>query len=160
MESQSRFQALILARSRAPGQETIPTRRIWAAWDDNLYPSIFVASDAMQMSCGLSRVRRSYANPSSLRWSDQSMGRFANRSSRRPLSDGGCRPSTIANTMSGARLPIVGRADAIITANQKDFPEEQTLPFNVEVIHPDDFLVNAIDLDTGKALAALTRQRL
>lgn len=54
---------------------------------------------------------------------------------------------------------IVGRADAIITANLKDFPEAQTLQFNVEVIHPDDFLVNAIDLDAGKALAALRRHR-
>lgn len=54
---------------------------------------------------------------------------------------------------------IVGRADAIITANLRDFPDEQILPFNVEAIHPDDFIVNAIDLDTGKALAALRRHR-
>lgn len=54
---------------------------------------------------------------------------------------------------------IIGRADAIITANLKDFPQAQTLPFNVEVIHPDDFLVNAIDLETGRALSALRRHR-
>jgi predicted nucleic acid-binding protein len=54
---------------------------------------------------------------------------------------------------------IAGRADAIITANLKDFPQAQTHPFNVEVIHPDDFLVNAIDLETGRALAALRRHR-
>ena len=54
---------------------------------------------------------------------------------------------------------IAGRADAIVTANLRDFPAAQTQLFNVEVIHPDDFFVNAIDLDTGKALTALRRHR-
>lgn len=54
---------------------------------------------------------------------------------------------------------IAGRADAIVTANLRDFPPDRTAPFNVEVIHPDDFIVSAIDLDTGKALTALRRHR-
>jgi hypothetical protein len=54
---------------------------------------------------------------------------------------------------------IAGRADAIVTANLRDFPEAVTAPLNIEVIHPDDFVVNAIDLDTGRALAALRRHR-
>lgn len=54
---------------------------------------------------------------------------------------------------------IAGRADAIVTANLKDFPPAVTAAFNVEIIHPDDFIVSAIDLDTGKALTALRRHR-
>lgn len=54
---------------------------------------------------------------------------------------------------------IAGKADAIVTANLKDFPEAVTAPFNIEIIHPDDFMVSAIDLDTGRALAALKRHR-
>lgn len=54
---------------------------------------------------------------------------------------------------------VVGRADAIVTANLRDFPAAQVRLLNVEVIHPDDFFVNAIDLDTSKALTALRRHR-
>ena len=54
---------------------------------------------------------------------------------------------------------IVGRADAIVTANLKDFPEAATSPFNIEAIHPDDFIVNAINLDPARALTAFRRHR-
>lgn len=54
---------------------------------------------------------------------------------------------------------ITGHADAIVTANLKDFPKDVIARFSVEVIHPDDFLVNAIDLDTQRALTALRRHR-
>lgn len=38
-------------------------------------------------------------------------------------------------------------AQAIVTFNTKDFPQESIAPYHVEVIHPDDFFVNQIDLD-------------
>lgn len=41
---------------------------------------------------------------------------------------------------------LVGKADAIITTNLKHFPSEVCGPLDIEVIHPDRFLVNAIDL--------------
>ena len=36
---------------------------------------------------------------------------------------------------------IVGRADAIITFNLKDFPDTSTSVHGIEIIHPDDFIV-------------------
>ena len=54
---------------------------------------------------------------------------------------------------------LVSKADAIITSNLKHFPEEVCAPLEVEVIHPDTFLVNVIDLDQGRAIKALQKQR-
>ena len=41
---------------------------------------------------------------------------------------------------------IVGHADAIVTFNLKDFPEQTVALHGVEVLHPDDFLVAQFDL--------------
>lgn len=41
---------------------------------------------------------------------------------------------------------IVGHADAIVTFNLRDFPEQATQAHGVEVLHPDDFLVAQYDL--------------
>ena len=38
-------------------------------------------------------------------------------------------------------------AQAIVTFNTKDFPSESIARYHLEVIHPDDFFVNQIDLD-------------
>lgn len=38
-------------------------------------------------------------------------------------------------------------AQAIVTFNLKDYPEAQLAPFNVEAKHPDDFVLDLIDLD-------------
>src|SRR5690606_30679158 len=54
---------------------------------------------------------------------------------------------------------LVSKADAIITANLKHFPEEICGALEVEVIHPDTFLVNVIDLDPARAIKALQKQR-
>ncbi|OJY68684.1 MAG: hypothetical protein BGP16_05465 [Sphingobium sp. 66-54] len=54
---------------------------------------------------------------------------------------------------------IVGRCNGIVTANLKDFPEDVTGVFGIEVVHPDDFIVNIIDLDENKAVAACKRHR-
>ena len=47
----------------------------------------------------------------------------------------------------------------IVTYNLKDFPVEVAARHGIEVKHPDDFIVNVIDLDTAKALTAIGSQR-
>ncbi|CAP63773.1 conserved hypothetical protein (plasmid) [Cupriavidus taiwanensis LMG 19424] len=50
-------------------------------------------------------------------------------------------------------------SEAIITFNMKDFPEAALKEFNVEAIHPDDFVVDLFDLNAGKVLAAVADHR-
>lgn len=54
---------------------------------------------------------------------------------------------------------IVGRCNGIITANLKHFPPEAVGQFGIEVVHPDEFIVNVIDLDENRALEVLQRHR-
>lgn len=41
---------------------------------------------------------------------------------------------------------IVGRCDAIVTCNLKDFPGEALAPYRIEALHPDDFLYDNLNL--------------
>lgn len=43
-------------------------------------------------------------------------------------------------------------AQAIVTFNTKDFPSESIGRYHLEVIHPDDFFVNQVDLDPVAAV--------
>jgi len=52
------------------------------------------------------------------------------------------------------------RADAIVTFNLRDFPEVALKPYDLEVIHPDDFLRYQLDLDLPRALDAVRTCRL
>lgn len=54
---------------------------------------------------------------------------------------------------------LAGKCHGIITCNVKHFPAELLGPFGIEVIHPDAFIVNIIDLHKGRALAACKRHR-
>ncbi len=54
---------------------------------------------------------------------------------------------------------IVGHADAIVTRNLKDFPNRIMKDFNLEVIHPDDFLVSQLDLRPRSVVSALDAQQ-
>lgn len=53
---------------------------------------------------------------------------------------------------------VRGRADAIVTANLSDFPLETLGPLNIEVIHPDDFLLDQLDLAPRIVLEVLREQ--
>jgi predicted nucleic acid-binding protein len=57
---------------------------------------------------------------------------------------------------------IHARADAIITFNLKDFPRDELARFNVEPMHPDDFIRYQLDLKAASVLIAVgnIRQRL
>ena len=45
-------------------------------------------------------------------------------------------------------------ANAIVTFNLKDFPPEALAAYNLEAIHPDDFIKYQLDLNTPSVLAA------
>jgi predicted nucleic acid-binding protein len=49
-------------------------------------------------------------------------------------------------------------AQAIVTANLKDFPKESLITFGLEAVHPDDFVLDCIDLSAGAVLAAVREQ--
>jgi hypothetical protein len=50
-------------------------------------------------------------------------------------------------------------AGVIVTHNLKDFPPETLARFDIEALHPDDFLVGLFDLAPGGVCAAVKRQR-
>ena len=54
---------------------------------------------------------------------------------------------------------IVGHADAIVTANLKDFPAKVMAQHGIEVQHPDDFIMNQLELRPFEALEVLKRVR-
>lgn len=54
---------------------------------------------------------------------------------------------------------ICGHADAIITFNLAHFPAETLAPFGIEAQHPDEFLLNQIDLNQIAALKSIKAMR-
>jgi len=54
---------------------------------------------------------------------------------------------------------IVGHADAIVTLNLKDFPQDLLDPYNIEVQHLDDFIVNQLEMRPIQALSAIKIMR-
>lgn len=51
-----------------------------------------------------------------------------------------------------------GKADAIVTANFRDFPAETLEPLEIAVVHPDDFLLDQLDLAPRVVLDVLREQ--
>jgi hypothetical protein len=54
---------------------------------------------------------------------------------------------------------LVGRADAIVTANLRDFLRALFSAFSFEFTHSDDFIVATIDLSEQRAITALRQHR-
>lgn len=54
---------------------------------------------------------------------------------------------------------IHARADAIVTFNLKDFPKDMLARFNIEPIHPDDFIHYQLDLKPAAVVTAAGRCR-
>jgi len=55
---------------------------------------------------------------------------------------------------------IHSKSDAIVTFNLKDFPVDYLAKFDIEVIHPDDFIVYQFDFNLGAVINCFRRQRL
>ena len=54
---------------------------------------------------------------------------------------------------------IVGRCDVIVTCNLRDFPEDAVAPYRIDVLHPDNFLSNHLDLMPGPFCDAVRKIR-
>lgn len=50
-------------------------------------------------------------------------------------------------------------ASVIVTFNLKDFPSDALEPFEIEAVHPDDFIADLFDLDRAAVLEAVQAQR-
>jgi len=53
---------------------------------------------------------------------------------------------------------IRGGAQGIITANVKDFPAPALEPLGLEAVHPDDFLLDQLDLSPPTILQVIREQ--
>jgi len=53
---------------------------------------------------------------------------------------------------------IVAGAQAIVTFNLDDFPEDKLAPYNVQAKHPDEFVLDAIDLAPGLVTTVVSEQ--
>ncbi len=51
-------------------------------------------------------------------------------------------------------------ASVIVTFNLKDFPRAALSVFDIEALHPDDFIADLWDLDKAAVLEAAQRQRM
>ena len=58
-----------------------------------------------------------------------------------------------------AALGVGGDAALIVTANIRDFPREALAPYNIQAVHPDEFLQDQLDLSPAVTLESLWRQR-
>ena len=54
---------------------------------------------------------------------------------------------------------ILSRSDAIVTNNLKDFPLEKLAPYNIEPIHPDEFMYNQFHLNQSIVITAAYKCR-
>lgn len=54
---------------------------------------------------------------------------------------------------------VCGHADAIVTFNLAHFPAAALAPFGIEAQHPDEFLLNQLDLNPIAALKSIKAMR-
>ncbi len=58
-----------------------------------------------------------------------------------------------------AATAVAAGATLIVTYNLKDFPDDALAPFGIRAIHPDEFLLDLLDLDPHGVVTALEQQR-
>lgn len=54
---------------------------------------------------------------------------------------------------------IRGRADVIVTINLRDFPDERLEPYGIEAQHPDEFVLNLLNLAPSQVVSAAREHR-
>ena len=81
----------------------------------------------------------------------------ANVTNYEPLIEGITLPDIDDRHVLAAALRA--KAEVIVTLNSKDFPETVLNMFNIEALHPDDFIVDLFDLNPALTLEAVRRQR-
>lgn len=54
---------------------------------------------------------------------------------------------------------IAGHAGTIVSFNLKDFPREAVAPFGIDIRHPDEFVMNQLQLQKLPALSAIRKMR-
>jgi hypothetical protein len=52
---------------------------------------------------------------------------------------------------------ITCHAEFIVTFNQKDFPPDSLIPFEIQTVHPDDFILDLFDIDEFACLRMVAR---
>jgi hypothetical protein len=50
---------------------------------------------------------------------------------------------------------VRANSEVLVTFNLKDFPADSTAAFEIEVVHPDDFLLDQLDLFPGVVVGTL-----
>jgi predicted nucleic acid-binding protein len=65
-----------------------------------------------------------------------------------------------ANDRHVLAAAIAGHADSIVTFNIKHFPNDVLEQYDIEAIHPDDFICHQLDLIPYQALTAIKHIRL
>ena len=83
--------------------------------------------------------------------------RVALRSCNRPLIEGLTLPDADDRHVLAAAIKC--NASVIVTFNLKDFPKSALDAFDIEPLHPDDFIADLWDLDQAAVLEAAQRQR-
>ncbi len=63
-----------------------------------------------------------------------------------------------ANDRHVLAAAIKANAQVIVTANLSDFPADKLAPFNIEAKHPDDFVLDLIDLAPAKVTIVVSEQ--
>lgn len=53
---------------------------------------------------------------------------------------------------------VRGNVEVLVTFNLRDFPESALKPFDIEAVHPDEFLLNQLDLYPGVVIGCLEQQ--
>lgn len=52
---------------------------------------------------------------------------------------------------------VRARAEVLVTFNLRHFPQDSVAPFDVEIVHPDDFLLDQLDLYHGATLRSINQ---